>query len=123
MAPDMLQPTNLLQHFYSMNEARLNNQGEALISLVTFDQEKSTPTELIYWVDDCIEQGTQPFKAIINILATLLGEVLSEVSDGAAVAIHGQAIHFLPVIEVTVIKDLLHQLHQNNPFGNFSSLN
>ena len=120
MAPDMLQPTKLLQHFYSMNAARLNNQEEALISLVTFDQEKSTPTELIYWVDDCIKEGSQPFKAIINILATLLGEVLSEISDGAAVAIHGQAIHFMPVIDMGAIEQIIKKLHKINPFGNFS---
>lgn len=120
MAPDMLQPTKLLQHFYSMNAARLNNQEEALISLVTFDQEKSTPTELIYWVDDCIKEGSQPFKAIINILATLLGEVLSEISDGAAVAIHGQAIHFMPVIDMGTLEQIIKKLHKINPFGNFS---
>lgn len=120
MAPDMLQPTKLLQHFYSLNEARLNTQGEALISLVTFDQEKSTPEELIYWVDDCIGNGTEPFKAIMDILATLLGEVLSEVSDGAAVAVYGQSIHFIPVIKIDIIKEILSKLHRANPFGGYS---
>lgn len=106
MVPEVLQTNKLLQFFYSCNPARLNEQGEALLSLVIFDQKNSTPGDLIYEVDDCIKPDSEPFRAIQDILATLLGEVLSEISEGALVAIQGQAIHFHPVLQIITLEDL-----------------
>lgn len=120
MVPEVLQTNKLLQFFYSCNEARLNEQGEALLSLVIFDQEKSTPEDLIYWVDNCIKPESEPFRAIQDILATLLGEVLSEISEGAFVTVKGQAIHFHPVLQIINLEELIREIKKSKPFGNFS---
>lgn len=108
MTPEVFQTQKLLQLFYSCNPARLNKQGEGLLKLVTFDQENSTPEELIYIIDDCIKPGDNAFKAAEQILATLLNEVLSEVlsevSDGVMVSIIGQEIHFLPFLELKTLE-------------------
>ena len=120
MTPEVLQTQKLLQLFYSCNPARLNKQGEGLLKLVTFDQENSTPEELIYIIDDCIKPEDKAFKAAEQILATLLNEVLSEVSDGVMVSIIGQEIHFLPLLELKTLKELVREINKSKPFGNFT---
>ena len=120
MTPEVFQTQKLLQLFYSCNPARLNKQGEVLFKLVTFDQENSTPEELIYIIDDCIKPEDNAFKAAEQILATLLSGVLSEVSDGAIVSTIGQEIHFLPLLELKTLEELVREIHKSKPFGNFT---
>lgn len=120
MTPEVFQTQKLLQLFYSCNPARLNKQGEGLLKLVTFDQENSTPEELIYIIDDCIKPEDNAFKAAEQILATLLSEVLSEVSDGAMFSTIGQEIHFLPLLELKTLEELVREIHKSKPFGNFT---
>lgn len=112
MTPEVLQTQKLLQLFYFRNPARLNKQGEGLLKLVTFDQENSTPKELIYIIDDCIKPEDEAFEAAEQILTTLLKEVLSEVSDGVMVAIKGQEIHFFPLIELKTIEELVREIRK-----------
>lgn len=66
MTPEVFQTQKLLQLFYSCNPARLNKQGEGLLKLVTFDQENSTPEELIYIIDDCIKPEDNAFLRLQN---------------------------------------------------------
>lgn len=119
MAPEVFTTQNLLRLFYSCSPARLNKQGESLLSLVTFDQKNSTPDSLIYTLDDCILPGTEPFMAVNQILATLLETALSEISDGALLEVHGQTLVFHPVLIIEKMKVLL-KLERLNTLHKFS---
>lgn len=121
MTPEVFQTQKLLQLFYSCNPARLNKQGEGLLKLVTFDQENSTPEELIYIIDDCIKPEDNAFKAAEQIIATLLKGVFSEVTDGVMVSIIGQEIHFIPLIELKTLKELVRENPQIKTFWKLHS--
>lgn len=108
MAPDLLKVPNLIQAFYLANEDfRLNSQGEALMKLVELDSQETTPQELIYRVDDCIELNSEPFRAISEIIAQMLAFFLSPVCDGLRVSHTPGKISYHPLnIDPQVIQRL-----------------
>lgn len=111
--PPILKPLNLLQAFYQVSDYRLNANGEALLTFATLDQEKTTPMDFVYNVDPLI-QG-EDFKAMANIIGSLLYAVLRDVCNGVNVKLEPNVIHFYPAI-------ILKEIHNIDPkpFGKFS---
>lgn len=85
----LFSPANMLQAFYSGCPYRLNHQGEALISFASVN-EATTPTEIIYDVDSCINLREEHGRAIIHILATILGTLLGGISEGFIIHINSE---------------------------------
>lgn len=111
--PLILQPLNLLQAFYQVSDNRLNANGEALLTFATLDQEKTTPIDFVYNVDPLI-QG-EDFKAMADIIGSLLYAVLRDVCDGIIVKLEPNVIHF----HLAIILKEIHNIDPK-PFGKFS---
>lgn len=118
--PQMLKPSNLIRAFYQISPERLNPNGEALLGMVTLDEDNTTPDSLIYSVDDCIESQSEPFQAIADIIGSMLYAIIGDLVEGVHVHIDGQTIIYHPLF----IKPLHLKIIQPDPkniFGNFSA--
>lgn len=120
LVPQMLKPQNLIRAFYSISPNRLNQNGEALLNLVSLDENNTTPDSIIYWVDNCIENNTEPFKAIANIIGSMLYAIIGDIAEGVHVHIEGQKITFHPLL-IKPIELLMVKPDPENIFGNFSA--
>lgn len=116
--PAMLQIPKLLEAFYSVSEDRLNPNGEALLNLVTLNEEKTKPDAITYTVDDCIVE--EAYDAVTQIIGSLLFGVLGEVAEGVTVTQEWPHIIYSPVLSTKSFSKMLRDTHTQDPFGKFT---
>lgn len=111
LVPPMLQIPKLLEAFYNVSEYRLSSEEEALLKLISLNEEKTEPHAITYTVDDCIE-GEAYHKAT-QIIGSLLFGVLGEVAEGVTVIQKWPHIIYSPILSTKRFSKMLRSINKD----------